>query len=49
VSIGIAGYAPTDQSVEQVISRADQGLYAAKAKGRNTYCFGQDITPIPSL
>lgn len=50
VSIGIATYTPEDQSVEQVIRRADQGLYAAKAKGRNTYCFGADIvqTALPS-
>jgi diguanylate cyclase (GGDEF)-like protein len=46
VSIGIAGYTPEDQTVEQVINRADQGLYAAKAQGRNTYCFGQNIMRI---
>ncbi len=38
VSIGIA-FAPQDAAVpDELLSRADQALYAAKASGRNTYC-----------
>jgi len=35
VSIGVAVARPTDQSVEQVIMRADAALYRAKNRGRN--------------
>lgn len=35
VSIGLALARPTDHSIEQVIARADDALYRAKAEGRN--------------
>lgn len=38
VSIGIA-FAPQDAAApDELLSRADQALYAAKASGRNTFC-----------
>jgi diguanylate cyclase (GGDEF)-like protein len=39
LSMGITGAIPTSQqSFEQLITTADQALYAAKERGRNTYC-----------
>lgn len=39
LSLGITGAIPTSkQSFEQLIATADQALYAAKERGRNTYC-----------
>jgi diguanylate cyclase (GGDEF)-like protein len=35
VSIGVALFADTDRDVQDVIERADQGLYVAKKTGRN--------------
>ena len=37
LSIGIAELqrSPADEDIERVIQRADEALYAAKAKGRN--------------
>jgi diguanylate cyclase (GGDEF)-like protein len=35
VSIGVAGLIETDSSIEEIINRADQALYAAKRSGRN--------------
>jgi diguanylate cyclase (GGDEF)-like protein len=39
LSLGIAGTIPTPpQTIEQLIHTTDQALYAAKKRGRNTYC-----------
>lgn len=38
VSIGVAGYGPTDITIDDIFQRADRALYQAKAKGRNTCC-----------
>ncbi|WP_129672079.1 diguanylate cyclase [Candidatus Chloroploca sp. Khr17] len=35
VSIGVAEHLPSDESIERLIDRVDQALYAAKAQGRN--------------
>lgn len=39
ISLGITGTVPTaPYSIENLITTADQALYAAKERGRNTYC-----------
>lgn len=39
ISLGITGTIPTAQhSIDKLITTADQALYAAKERGRNTYC-----------
>lgn len=39
VSMGITGIVPRpEQSIEALVTTADQALYAAKSRGRNTYC-----------
>lgn len=38
-SIGITFFPDHDIIAEQLINRADQSMYLAKAEGRNTYCF----------
>jgi diguanylate cyclase (GGDEF)-like protein len=38
VSIGIATYEATDQTLYPLFERADKALYQAKQSGRNTYC-----------
>jgi diguanylate cyclase (GGDEF)-like protein len=39
ISLGIASQFPAHgQSMENLVYQADQALYQAKAKGRNTYC-----------
>jgi diguanylate cyclase (GGDEF)-like protein len=43
VSIGIALNAPTDRDIQDLIERADQGLYVAKNTGRNCTFF----MPVP--
>ena len=35
VSVGVASLAKDDDAIDALINRADQGLYAAKARGRN--------------
>ncbi|MBE9142920.1 diguanylate cyclase [Planktothrix mougeotii] len=44
VSIGIAISEPQDTRLEDILSRADQSLYQAKAQGRNT-CFAYALKP----
>ncbi|OKH36837.1 hypothetical protein NIES2119_15565 [[Phormidium ambiguum] IAM M-71] len=39
ISMGITGKIPTpDQSIDSLIAIADEALYTAKNRGRNTYC-----------
>ncbi|MEB3282084.1 MAG: PleD family two-component system response regulator [Lyngbya sp.] len=38
VSIGVTTYHPEDSIIDQLFKRADQGLYQAKAQGRNQCC-----------
>jgi diguanylate cyclase (GGDEF)-like protein len=38
VSIGIATYPNDGQTVKDLISAADKGLYKAKSRGKNTIC-----------
>jgi len=39
LSLGITGAIPTpQQAIESLITTADEALYAAKERGRNTYC-----------
>ena len=38
LSIGITSYDPKDRSLEDMISRADRGVYQAKKLGRNRCC-----------
>lgn len=35
VSLGVASFGPDDESIESIIRRADEGLYRAKAAGRD--------------
>lgn len=42
VSAGITLFSPEDESLDQIISRADQALYAAKEQGRNRFCFNSE-------
>jgi len=35
VSVGVASLSTDDDTIDTLINRADQGLYAAKANGRN--------------
>lgn len=41
LSAGVAPYR-ADESLQSVIARADKGLYAAKARGRNQVVVAQD-------
>ncbi|SEK41633.1 sensor domain-containing diguanylate cyclase [Halomonas daqiaonensis] len=36
VSIGVSNFQPTDQTVDDVVERADQASYTAKTQGRNS-------------
>lgn len=38
ISIGVSTYSTKDQSLDDIISRADQALYQAKQQGRNKCC-----------
>ncbi|GBG14635.1 uncharacterized protein NMK_2234 [Novimethylophilus kurashikiensis] len=38
-SVGIACYPDDGEDLKVLVSRADQAMYAAKAQGRNGYCF----------
>lgn len=48
VSIGAALLAPDDTTVEAVIARADQALYAAKRRGRNRVVLAEALGGDPS-
>lgn len=43
VSIGMATLRPEDDTVDEVMSRADQALYKAKERGRNQVCSFSDL------
>ncbi|MNT54499.1 diguanylate cyclase [compost metagenome] len=44
ISIGVATIVPSpDSTVEQLINRADQALYAAKRGGRNSVLSADDV------
>lgn len=43
VSLGITLYSQEDSSLDDMINRADQALYAAKNEGRNTFCFSSSL------
>lgn len=45
VSIGITLFPDHGTLAEQLINRADQSMYLAKAQGRNTYCVYQNQDP----
>jgi len=45
VSIGVAGVTPHDTSFAQILARAEMGLQAAKATGRNRAIFTEDSRP----
>jgi diguanylate cyclase (GGDEF)-like protein len=45
VSIGVAFATRTDRSIEQIIARADDALYRAKAGGRNRVVSDQPVEP----
>lgn len=50
VSIGLASMAPDDTDAQQVLLRADNALYQAKASGRNRVeCAGLGVAPPPDL
>lgn len=44
-SIGIALYPDDSSDIDGVIKCADMALYKAKEKGRNTFCFYQNVDP----
>lgn len=43
ISIGIAVFPGDGETYVDLYKRADQALYAAKRKGKDTYCFYEDI------
>lgn len=50
VSLGIAGAVPTDsQSIEKLMTRADQALYTAKCQGRDRVCIADATTGHSSI
>ena len=48
ISIGLAMACSTDQSLEQIIARADKQLYRAKDGGRNRVCYDASPGPGPA-
>lgn len=46
VSIGISLFPENGEDVGQLINKADQAMYQAKNKGRNTYCFYSDTRQV---
>lgn len=49
VSIGVASCPQDGQTREELISKADQALYAAKRSGRNTICYFDDKGQLQKL
>jgi diguanylate cyclase (GGDEF)-like protein len=47
-SFGVAGLSPEDGDVEDLIERADRGLYIAKETGRNQVCVAPEGTADPN-
>ncbi|MBE0624974.1 MAG: GGDEF domain-containing protein [Burkholderiales bacterium] len=47
VSIGVATPVDADETNEQILNRADQGLYQAKENGRNRVCSVQSLETDP--
>jgi diguanylate cyclase (GGDEF)-like protein len=44
VSIGVAAASPEDQTLNQMLRRADQALYAAKHAGRNKVALAEPVS-----
>jgi GGDEF domain-containing protein len=45
MSIGIALYPMHGKSIDVLLERADEALYAAKARGKNCYVLASDDGP----
>lgn len=45
VSAGVAGLESESEDIDDLLRRADQGLYLAKNQGRNRVCLWQSVTP----
>ncbi|WP_018077670.1 sensor domain-containing diguanylate cyclase [Thiobacillus denitrificans] len=45
VSAGVAGLENEAEEIDDLLRRADQGLYRAKSQGRNQVCLGQGMPP----
>jgi diguanylate cyclase (GGDEF)-like protein len=41
-SLGVAVFRPEDANVDNILRRADDAMYGAKAKGRNQIRFGEE-------
>ena len=41
-SLGLAVFSPADSNGDNILKRADNAMYQAKAKGRNQISFGEE-------